>query len=397
VKIAFLLERFLPYKGGIPLRAYNIAKGLTERGHEAIVYTASHPKAPQVDRIDGIEIRRFNFIGKSESPFVRFARAPQGLLMPRLFLLLGDKELQDADIVQSFMFMSFVSLAAASIKLAQKKVFVLAPYCPPDYRGVSGLSTHKSMALYRLTLGRAILRYADFLITETDIEKNNLVLGFGVRPNKIQVIPDGIQFEKFKQLPDNAAFRKKYEIDPNAKVILFVGYPILRKGFPHLLLAMSSVLKKIEDATLLIVGPRPGQARLMVKNFGSSIVRNHTVVTGYIDERSLLSAYSASNVFVLPSFIEGFGRVLVEAAASGLPLVCTKTGVAPNIVVEGKNGLFIKYGEVDQISNAIAQVLMDGNFKREAEKRRSLFWNNYSHKKEIDMYENAYLRLLRRL
>jgi len=395
VKIVFLLDRFLPYRGGIPVRAYKIAKGLTERGHEAIVYTASHPKAPQVERIDGIEVRRYNFIGKGHSPFDRLLKAPYGPLMPRLFMLPGDKQIQDVDIVQSFMFMSFVTLIAASLKLARKKVFVLAPYCPPDYRGIPGFSTHKSLVLYRLTLGMAILRYADFHITETNRETNNLIYGFGVRPNKIQVIPDGIDTEKFKQLPDSVTFKEEYKIDPNLKVILFVGFPLERKGLPHILLSMNSVLKKIEDAILLIVGPKPENAHFMLKNFASSIVRKHTVVTGYVNERSLLSAYSASDVFVLPSLVEGFGRVIVEAAAAGLPIVCTRTGVAPDIVTHGENGLIVRYGSVDQISGAIIRVLMNDNFKKESEKRRDLIWKNYDHRKEIDQYEKAYLRLIR--
>jgi glycosyltransferase involved in cell wall biosynthesis len=396
VKIAFLLERFLPYTGGIPLRAYKIAKGLTEKAHEVTVYTATHPHAPQSERIDGIEVRRHNFIGNGDSPFARFLKAPHGPLMPQLVTLFCDKKINDVDIVQSFMFMSYVTLTAASIKLAQKKIFVLAPYCPPDYRGIPGFSTNKSMVVYRLTLGAAILRYADYHITETSRETNNLILGFGVHPNKIQVIPDGIESEKYQQLPDDVTFKEKYKIVPNAKIILFVGFPLMRKGLPHLLLAMNRVLKKIKGVTLLLVGPKPRRARLMVKKFGSSIVQNHTVVTGYISERSLTSIYLTSDVFVLPSFLEGFGRVIAEAAAAGLPIVCTKTGATPDLVIQGENGLFVEYGNVDQISNAIIRVLTDSNFKRQAGKRREFIWEHYDHKKEIDQYEKAYRRLIQR-
>jgi glycosyltransferase involved in cell wall biosynthesis len=396
VKIAFLLERFLPYKGGIALRAYKIAKGISEKGHEVLVYTATHPQAPQIESINGIEVRRYNFIGNGDSPFARFLKAPHGPLMPQLVTLFGDKEINEVDIVQSFMFMSYVTLTAASLKLAQKKIFVLAPYCPPDYRGLPGFSTHKSMALYRLTLGTAILRYADYHIIETSRETNNLILGFGVHPNKIQVIPDGIEPDKYKQLPDNATFKEKYRIAPNAKIVLFVGFPIVRKGLPHLLVAMNRVLKEINGATLILVGPKPESARAMVKKFGSSLVQNHTVVTGYVSEKSLTSIYLNSDVFVLPSSAEGFGRVIAEAAAAGLPIVCTRTGATPDLITQDENGLFVEYGNVDQISNAIIRVLSDSNFKRKANKKREFIWDHYDHKKEIDQYEKAYHRLIRR-
>jgi glycosyltransferase involved in cell wall biosynthesis len=394
MKIVFLVERFPPYIGGIPKRAYKIAKGLTERGHEVTVYTEFHPEAPRAERINGIKVRRYDARARTLARFLHRARVkvPHPPLMPQLFTLLGNKEIQDADIVQSFRFMSFVSLVAASLKLFRKKVFALAPLCPPSYRGIPGLSSNPPFILYRLTLGMAVLHYADLNITETNFEKSNLISVFGVRPNKIQVIPDGIDHKKYKQLPDAGAFRKEHKIGQNARVILFVGLPSLREGLPHLLLAMHSVFQKIKDATLLLVGPRPGM-EFMLNKFGSSVVRNRTVVTGYVREESLLSAYSTSDVFVMPSLVEAFGISILEAAASGLPIVCTRTGVAPDIVVNGKNGLLVRYGNVDQISNAIVRVLNDDRFKMEAEKRRKQVLKTYDHRKEIDQYEKTYLRL----
>jgi len=394
LKIAFLVERFLPYRGGIPMRVYKIAKGLTQRGHEITVHTASHPRAPSTDRIDGIKVRRYDFIGIGQSALNRLFRAPHGPVMPQLFKLPLAREIQDIDIVQSFMFMSYVTLSAALLKLVKKKIFVLAPYCPPDYRGVPGFSTHWSFVLYRLTVGMAILRYADFHLTETNRETKNLIKGFGVRPDRIQAIADGIESSKYSKLPDPIDFKKEYHIDPDSKVILFVGFPQERKGLPHILLSMNKVLKKVKDARLIIVGPKPKQAHAALEDFGSPAVREHTVVTGYLSERSLLSAYSAADVFALPSLLEGFGRVFIEAAAAGVPVVSTSTGVIPDIIVPGKNGLIVKYGDVDQISDAITMVLMNGDFKTEAEKRRSLILKNYDHKKEVEQHEKVYLRLL---
>lgn len=384
MKIVYLAHRFPPHVGGIPVRAFRISKGLSQRGHEITVYTSIHPQEPRVKRINGMKVKRYNLL----TPFIaRFIKAPMRV-MPRLFKLLSNKEIQEADIVQSFHFMSFVSLVAASLKLVRKKVFTLLPIFLPYYVG------GWSVIPYRLTFGITILRYADFLTPETSFESNSLIQ-LGVPSHKIKVIPSAINSDNYRNLPDSIIFRKKHNIDANEKVVLFVGNPGFWKGTHHLILAMRNVLRKTREAKLVIVGPDIPKANLLLRDFGSPEVRDRTVMTGPLTGKSLISAYSAADVFVLTSKIEAFGTVFLEAAASGLPIVSTRTGVAPDIVVNGKNGLFVEYGKVDQISNAIARVLVDDNFERGAERRRNLVLKTYDYKTEVDQYEKVYQQLVR--
>jgi len=383
VKIIILASLFPPYVGGVSVRAYRIARGLTKRGHEVNVHTLFHPKVPLIERIDGIKVERHHRLNPFFSGFVKLP----AVIMPSLLKVFGEEEIREADVVQSLGWLSFSSLAAASLKLLRRKVFVLLPIFSPYYRWHVW-----SVKLYRWTVGVAIIKYADFVVPETSLERDKL-MQLGVHSDKIQVIPNAIDSESYEQMPDPTIFRNKYGIDAGEKIILFVGAPLKSKGVDNIILAMEGVLKKIKEARLVLIGPNARKALASLRRLGSSNVRDHTVITGSLTGKNLVSAYSAADLFVLPSQRETFGMVIVEAAAAGLPIVCTRTGVAPDIVVNGKNGLFVGWGKVKQLSNAITRVLMDSNFKSEAERRRDLILKNYDVKTEIDQYEKIYRQL----
>lgn len=190
MKIAFIVHEFPPQIGGISVRAYRIAKGLSERGHEINVYTSFYQNAPSLERIDGINVERYDLL---RPRIARFIKTPMRI-MPRMFKLFDNEEIQEADVVQSFFFLEFVSLVAAYLKLVKKKVFVLSPLFVPYYIKWSAIP-------YRLTFGKFIIRYADFLLPETNSERDNLIQ-FGIPSHKIQIIPDTINPDDYKQLPD---------------------------------------------------------------------------------------------------------------------------------------------------------------------------------------------------
>jgi glycosyltransferase involved in cell wall biosynthesis len=256
-------------------------------------------------------------------------------------------------------------------------------------RGIKPLISEWNLTSYFLTLGVRILRSADLLAPQTMKEKNEL-MGYGVRLEKIRVIPGSVNVEQYKELPNPSLFRKTYSIDHGEKIVLFVGQPSLWKGVHHIMLAMEEVLKKVRNARLILVGPAVKKAYRQLSQFGSSFVGNRTMITGPLIGESLISAYSAADVLVLPSKEERFGTVVLEALASGLPVISTKVGVAPDIVVHGENGLFVEYGNVRQISEAILRVLLNENFKRETLRKRPFILETYSSQREVESYENAY-------
>jgi glycosyltransferase involved in cell wall biosynthesis len=383
MKIIFLVSSFHPHVGGLPVRAHRIAKGLSERGHEITIHTRFHPKVPLIERINGIKVERHHELKPLFSQFVKIPIA----IIPSLLNLFGKEEILRADVIQSFGWLSFSSLIAASLKFIRGKPFVLSPIFSPYY-----LWYVWDVKLYRWVFGPSIIRYADFLTPQTDFERDKLIQ-LGVSPDRTQVLPNAIESDSYKKLPDPIVFRNKYGIGFDEKIILFVGTLTRFKGLNQVVLALLDVLRKIKKVKLVLIGPNVHNASAMLRHVNSSDIRDHTIITGPLKAKSLIYAYSAADIFVFPTIKETFGSVILEAAASGLPIVCTRTGVAPEIITHGENGLFVDYGNVDQISNAIIRVLTDSNFKRKAEKRREFILKKYDHKKEIDQYEKIYSQL----
>jgi len=388
MKIAFLVHEFPPQIGGIAVRANRISQGLGKRGHEIKVYTSSYPGAPRTRKMGRIKIQRYNLL----SPYVsRLVTAPMRI-MPGMLKLIGSKDLQDVDVIQSFFFLEFVSLVAACIRLVRKKAFVLDPLFFPYY---SPRITRKyakwSVIPYRLTVGNTIIKAADFLAPETSSEKSHLIQ-LGASPKKIEVIPNAIDPQHYKQRSDPNIFRDKFEIAPEDKIILFLSRPTVYKGVEHLILAMRNVVNEEKRAKLIIAGPHVRRPHILRDSLPPS-VRDRILITGPITEECKMSAFAASDLFVLPSKIETFGIALLEAAAAGLPIVSTRTGVAEDIVTNGKNGLFVGWSKINQLSIAIVQMLRDDRFKKEAEKTRNIVLEKYDVDKEIDQYEKIYTLL----
>jgi glycosyltransferase involved in cell wall biosynthesis len=153
---------------------------------------------------------------------------------------------------------------------------------------------------------------------------------------------------------------------------------------------MKEVLEKVKNARLVLVGPSVNKAHDHVKQFAPPLVANRTLITGPLVGKALVSAYLAADALVLPTKEERFGTVVVEALASGLPVISTRTGVSPDVIFHRRNGFFVDYGNVQQISAAITQILLDGKFKTEAKSRRQSILDAYSSQREIEAYEKAY-------
>ena len=402
MKIVMLAHRFPPYTGGTPKRVFRISRGLSLRGHEVTVYTSIHPKAPRVQEVGSLRVVGCDPLHPSIS---RFIKLPYYAMPGMLRRLLGEDEAQDADVIQTFHFLSFVSFVGACLKLLRRKAFSLAPIIMHHRRFMDGLRTaygrrgikaflNESCTMsYFLTAGIRIIRAAD-LLTPQITQERDVLISYGVEPKRVRVIPGAIDVDLYARLPNPLQFRAKHSIRPDERLVLFVGQPTQWKGLHHLILAMGRVMRRIPRVRLVLVGPAAEKARRLLGLFGSPLVRSRTLITGPLYGRQLVSAYASSDVFVLPSVGERFGTVIVEALASGLPVVTTRTGVAPDVIVPGRNGLFVNYGDVSRLSECIMRILSDESFRREAERGRGRILREYSSQREAELYERAYRDLL---
>ena len=127
--------------------------------------------------------------------------------------------------------------------------------------------------------------------------------------------------------------------------ILFVGLDWQRKGGPDLVEAFKLVRERCPEAKLTIVGANPG---LQIPG---------CEVAGKVPPEALDRYYQEASVFCLPTYLEPFGIVFIEAMTAHLPIVATRVGAIPDFVEEGKNGYLVEPGDIPGLANALLQLL----------------------------------------
>lgn len=201
---------------------------------------------------------------------------------------------------------------------------------------------------------RAVFRGAARTVAWSTFVRDSLTGDYGVAPDRIDVIPPGVDTDRWSPGPPsgNGPLR-----------LLFVGGDLERKGGTELLEAFSALPEGAAELTLVTrsrVAARPG-------------VRVADDLTPNAPE--LLRLYQTSDVFVLPTRAEAFGIAAVEAAAAGLPVVATRVGGLPDIVVDGETGFLIAPGDAEELHRRLAQLVADRALTRrlgEAGRRRAV-------------------------
>jgi glycosyltransferase involved in cell wall biosynthesis len=148
------------------------------------------------------------------------------------------------------------------------------------------------------------------------------VRSYGLR-NPIAVIPNGVDLAAFDDLPPRSAFDEVFPQLADKRLCLFLSRLHDKKGLGHLIAAWSRLGRKFDDWHLLIAGPDDGYERRLRDAVTELNLTSSVTIAGplYGDEKR--AALSAAELFVLPSFSEGFSMAVLEAMACGLPVLIT--------------------------------------------------------------------------
>ena len=162
---------------------------------------------------------------------------------------------------------------------------------------------------------------------------------------------------------DSQQFTKALEIRKSANfcqkpVILMVGSNLQRKGIRTIIQAALEVLPKIPDCLFKIAGDDPAvpEFRIMCEQLN---IADHIIFLGHQSRDQLLELYSEAAVFILPAITESFGVVILEAMASGVPVIGSNVGGIPEIIRDGINGLMIPPNSPTELAQAIYLLLQN--------------------------------------
>jgi glycosyltransferase involved in cell wall biosynthesis len=201
-------------------------------------------------------------------------------------------------------------------------------------------------------LGKALLRWmfhsADHCVVLGDVWRRWVVDTFGVRPNRVGVIYNGVPATTLKPRTSSPDGRFR---------LLFVGNLLERKGVKDLLHALASPGIAARDIVLTMAGGGPVDTyREMATRLG---VGDRVTFTGWVSQVDARSLMVNSDALILPAYDEGLPLVILEALASRTPVICTPVGSIPEVLEDRRTALFVPPGDQGEIAAAIL-ALADG-------------------------------------
>jgi len=186
-------------------------------------------------------------------------------------------------------------------------------------------------------------------------------LALGVAPaNKLYLLgggsSNGVDMDVYS--PGKSDVRERYRLPHDAHVVGFVGRLTRDKGLPELVEAFASILRAEPKAHLLLVGWFDASEDLLGEAVRARIESHPRIqMTGFVEGTAAF--YRAMDVMVLPTWREGFPNVVLEAAATGIPVVTTMSTGSRDSVVPEVTGLLIPPGYPEAISEAVIKLLRD--------------------------------------
>ncbi len=210
-------------------------------------------------------------------------------------------------------------------------------------------------ALFRWVLP-PFTRRASRIICVSERVRQSFAGRFPELAGKFIEIPNGIRLQDYEKLPPRAECRAQYKLLPGAKLIGTVGRLAPVKNHKLLIEALFLVRQTVPDVHLAIIGE--GEMREALAAYAADLS-----VSEYVslvkETQTIDHFYGAIDIFCLSSDSEGMPLTLLEALASGVPVVSTEVGGIPEIIENGKTGYLVPRGSADSLAQRIVELLQN--------------------------------------
>jgi glycosyltransferase involved in cell wall biosynthesis len=180
---------------------------------------------------------------------------------------------------------------------------------------------------------------------------------------KVIEIPLGVDTKTFHRTPAEE-IRKQHHIPPDGVIFLFVGRMIHIKNLPLLINSFALALQENPLLYLLLVGDGPAKPDLL-RQVDTLGLKGRVVFGGRQTGSNLVAYYNTADVFTISSEYESFSLVVLEAMACELPVIATRVGRLPNIVVGGSTGLLVDSGNSEKLKGAMLALAKDKHLRRD--------------------------------
>ncbi len=361
--------------GGEAERSFQMSKFLAESGADCRVLTID----------TGLDAERKNFLG--EGRVIALPCLFRRFYVPKFSFRQINTLVAEADVIH---LMGHWTVLNALVYLSIRKQNKPYVVCPAGALPIFGRSKWFKR-IYNFVIGKKIIRNASMCIAVTPDETESFI-AYGVRQNKVRVIPNGIA-ETDYLAEDNAGFRKKFGLGMRP-FILFVGRLNLIKGPDLLLKAFSQIKDQFPAVDLAFVGPDGGMLSELKSIARSENVEGRVHFLGYLGGNDKSHAYHAAEFLAIPSRHEAMSIVVLEAGVSGAPVLLTDQCGFNQVADVG--GGWVVSATTEGLKDGLVEVLSSTDqIQAAARKIREYAIGNYSWTAIVQEYWKLYTALLK--
>jgi len=369
MKILLINSEYPPIGGGAGNASSNIARVLAQRGHQVLVLTSRWDDLPFEETREGVRLVRLSTLRRRMDRSNALEQI--SFIFTACFRTFG--------LIRSFkpdITLAFFGLPSGAIAWLLKKLYRI-PYIVslrggdvPGFRPYDFRMYHKIAAPFL----RSIWKHADSIIANSN-GLRSLALAFDSH-YEIPIIPNGVDVSQF--VVSNR--------DWSSPHILSVGRVVYQKGFDLAMCALSQ-LKALEWTwTIAGDGPQMATLKAMSEEYG---IHDRIHFAGWLSSEQIKEQYAAANLFLFPSRHEGMPNAVLEAMASGLPVLATKIAGNEELVVDGETGKLVPSEDTDALREALRPLLVEAKMREQmgrAARQRvesSFSWNRVAEQYEL--------------
>ncbi|MDO8663674.1 MAG: glycosyltransferase family 4 protein [Candidatus Wildermuthbacteria bacterium] len=345
MRIGFFTDTYLPSSFGLEISVETFRENLENMGHRVYIFAPSYPHYKDANP----RVFRFRSLKIIKKPEMRFAFPflPTGSVREIMKLKL------DIVHIHTPLAMGFLGKYIASVQRI-----------PAIYTHHTQIHQYAKVYFKKMRM----FPYVAKVLSTWFANSSGGVIAPSVKIKKmlkewktkktITILPTGVNVNLFKKSADaGQKVKEKLNIPPEKKVLLFVGRMSKEKNIEFLLKAFKETLKKTSLSLILImVGDGPDLEKL--RQFAKKNNLNDSVIfTGHIPHKEIPPLYQAADAFLFSSLTETQGIVILEAMASGLPIVALEDDAFQGLISHGENGFLIKKPSTEIFSQKILKLL----------------------------------------
>ena len=371
MRVALTIDSFIEGRGGASTAVVALARNLRQRGHQVMVYTAADPNQKPTD---------FAVIGLRAVLYERF---PSGRAPLAPISLIRELAEFNPDVIHNHSMgtMGIQALAAAHLLgvpiLGTCHVF-LAGFLQYAPLNLEGIPLTEEMA-WRYTT--AFFNRFPQVTTPSNTMKHEL-MAHGLRAS-VETVSNGVDTDLFN--PPHEAHKGPHQLF----TILHVGRLGYEKSVDVVLRAFAHLADNYPKVRLMIVGdgPEADSLKTMAVKLG---VAGQVQFTGFIPHDQLPSIYHQSDLFVTASTVETQGLVVLEAMASGLPVVGVDAMALPDLIQNGINGYLVLPGDDQALASFLIQLIKYEDLRRAMGRVSHRLALQHSLHEVVQTYERLY-------